>query len=220
VTTAVDPRQRILQATVQLLGTRNPELLRAVDVAAAAEADEATINALFDTWESLLAAAEGERFLGQQAKALAAFAHDVRTCRSRRDFAAVIERHLSAAFTPARAPVRAARMRVLGQCCDKAVLAASVAQAHRIATTLVGDAFRVAQTRGWISAGVDPEVLAAWTLGQVTSRFLMEFDTTRSAEQLAQWDRIAIDAVLQATGNLRPTATRATSRWRRSRVTS
>lgn len=95
-----------------------------------------------------------------------------------------------------------------------------MAQAHRIATTLVGDAFRVAQTRGWITPDVDPEVLAAWVLGQITSRFLMEFDTTRSAEQLAEWDRIAIDAVLHATGNLRPTATRATPRWRRSRLTS
>ena len=217
--TAVDPRQRILQATVQLLEARGSEQLRAVDVATAAELDETTVNALFDTWESLLAVAEGERFLRQQAEVVLAFTHEVRTCRSRGDFVAAIERHLSAAFTPERAPVRAARMRVLGQCCDKAMLAASVAQAHRIATTLVGDAFRVAQTRGWISAGVDPEVLAAWTLGHITSRFLMEFDTTRSAEQLDQWDRFTIDAVLQATGNPRPT-TRAASRWRRSRVTS
>lgn len=153
-----------------------------------------------------------ERFLHEQIEVIAAFARELRTCRTHDDLTALVERHLRAAFVPERAGVRADRIEVLGRCRTEPELATVVAAASREASQVLAEALEVARTRGWVRADANLQVVATWILGQVTSRVLMELDSLHTHDELDAWDQMCIDGVLAVLGCARPAGPRR-RRW-------
>lgn len=221
VATLDDTRSLIITTTVDLMehGTAVEPSLR--EVARAAEIDEATVLQTFSDWDAALDAAYGERFLQQQVLLIAGFARELRSCRSHLEFRAMIERHLRAAYAPERAPVRAARAaraEILGRCRTRPDLSAIVIGSSRQATGLLGDALRVAQTRGWVRHDLNTEVAAAWILGQVNGRLLLELDPARSHDERKAWDGVSVDAVLAVL--VEPSVLASPRRWWRRATTA
>ena len=210
-----DTRRLIVTTTIDLMErapTGEPSLH---DVARAVALDETDVLEAFTNWDSLLDAAYEERFLQQQLALITGFTHRLRTCRTRDEFVELVEQSLLGAYRADRAPGRAIRIEILGRCRVRPDLAATVAAANRRATGLLGEALQVAQTRGWVRRDLDGEVTAAWILGQVNGRFMMEMDRTRSLEDAEAWDRVSVEAVLAVLLEQTP-GRPARRRWRRT----
>jgi len=196
MTAQPDRRQHIVDTTIGLMDRAVPDDVSLHQVARAAHVDAVAVLREFDDWETLVGAAHEERFLQRQLALIAEFTHGLRTCRTPDEFVELVEHSLLDAYAADRAAGRAIRTEILGRCRVRPELASTVATANRRATGLLGDALHVAQTRGWVRPDLDTEVAAIWILGQVTGRYILEVDRTRSGETGPAWDRVSIEAVL------------------------
>jgi hypothetical protein len=100
---------------------------------------------------------------------------------------------------PQAVGVRSARVNVLGSAQTRPELARQLADAQRVANKALAEPLRFARDKGWVRKDVDLEILAAWVIGQINGRVLMEIDPI--ADDMKKWDDISIDAVLAMLGH-------------------
>lgn len=209
-------RVGVLRTTLQLMDAVDRVELLLDEVTRRTNLDHSSIDEMFGSWETLLDLAHGERFLQQQATYLHAFHHDVVRSRTQSEFIALVEQHLRATYASTRSPQRKARLDILSRCNTHPELASAVAQATKRGSRILGEAFSLAQTRGWVDRTLDTNMLGTWLMGHVYGRVLLELDDSYTPEQCEAWDRISIDAVLTALGRATPASvTRRSRRWGR-----
>jgi AcrR family transcriptional regulator len=196
----VDTRTRLLEAAIEIIDTKGEVGLRVRDIAAAAGVTEPSIYHFFGSREGLIIAAQAHRYVHGQVAAFRNFEQAVYTCRTKKQFVQIARQTLTAVYeNPQAVGVRSARVNVLGSAQTRPELARQLADAQRVANKALAEPLRFARDKGWVRKDVDLEILAAWVIGQINGRVLMEIDPI--ADDMKKWDDISIDAVLTMLGH-------------------
>jgi len=200
VSPSVDTRTRLLDAAVHLIETKGEVGLRVRDVASMAKVTEPSIYHFFGSREGLIVAAQALRYVQGQVKGLRAFEASVYACTSKKQFIELVRSALRDLYNdPQSADNRAVRINVLGSAQSRPELARQLADMQRVANRALAEPLGFARDKGWVRKGVDLEMLAAWIIGQINGRVLLEIDP--DAADTDSWDMISMDAVLAVMGH-------------------
>ena len=186
----------MLDAAVEVLTEQGERAIRVRDIAARAGVTEPSLYHFFGSREGLIADAQVHRFVLEQVPQLEAYRDAAVACRDAGQFLAVTRAAVAGVCEPWRKRLRFTRMNVLGSAESRPDLEQRLAIAQRPVTALAAEPLQFAQRHGWIRADLDCLVLAAWVLGQINGRLLIEIDPEWTDEQRAAWDRIAIDSLI------------------------
>jgi len=195
---ANDTRRRLLEETIAVLAAGGEQAVRIRDIARRAGVAEPSIYHFFGDRNGLIEAAQEVRYGRDQTDLFDVFDAAVSVCPSQEAFVEVVRRTLVAVFDPARAPKRMTRVSALGASEQRSALRARLAEQQWEANRRLGATFTVAQGRGFVAADRDPHAIAAWIVGMVTGRVLIELGDP--GFDPAGWDRIATTATLAALG--------------------
>lgn len=193
-----DTRSRLLEAAIAVITDRGEQAIKVRDIANSAEVTEPSVYHFFGSREGLIEAAQAERYSRDHEPTLKSFAEAVFECRTKRDFATVVRSHLEHAYEPTRRDVRAMRVNVLGSSHGRPDLEATLAEKQRIINQRLAQPLRFAQSRGWIRESLDVEIVAAWIVGQITSRRFIEIDPDLIESE--EWNDISIRAIYAILG--------------------
>lgn len=193
-----ETRTRLLEAAIAVIADGGEQAVKIRDIAQSADVTEPSVYHFFGSRDGLISAAQAERYARDQEPILFAFAKAVRECRTKRDFTSAVKSHLEQAFVPERSDVRAMRVNVLGSSQGRPDLERVLAAEQRRINKMLAEPFREAQAKGWIPATLDPEILAVWIIGQITSRRFIEIDPDLAPSR--EWNRLSIQALLAVLG--------------------
>ncbi len=189
---------RLLEAAIAVIAEHGEQAIKVRDIASSADVTEPSVYHFFGSRDGLIAAAQAERFSRDQEPILFAFVEAVRECRTKRDFTKTVRNHLEQAYDPARSDVRAMRVNVLGSSHGRPDLERRLADEQRKINRVLAEAFRHAQSKGWIETNLDVEIVSAWIVGQITSRRFIEIDPAQAHSPA--WDQMSIRAVFSVLG--------------------
>lgn len=192
-------RELLLEAAIEVIESEGEQAVKVRDIATRAGVTEPSLYHFFGDRNGLIEQAQAERFRRNQMDVLAGFAAAILECDSRDEFVELVRNAFTAAIAPERAHQRSTRVNVLGSTLGRPGLQELLAQQQRDVVKVVGDAMRVAQKLGYVRPDVDCHALTLWTIGMSQGRMLLEMDP--AVVDGDAWDRVAIDALLSATGN-------------------
>jgi len=192
-----DTRTRLLLAAVRVIETDGEVAIRIRDIAAEAGVREPSIYHFFGSREGLIEAAQAHRFAEGQRDLTRQFDARVRQCESRDEMVQVFREMLRIIFTR-RSAERSVRVNVLGSAQSRPHLIAQLAETQRVSGRMMADTLEFAQQRGWITSDLDPLAFAAWFVGQLTGRVLIEMDP--GFVNADHWDAVATRAVFSVLG--------------------
>lgn len=193
VTEESDTRQRIVDAVIGIITAGGESTLRMRDVAERVGIREPSIYHFFTNREQLIEAAQAECWRRDQTAMVALFSDMIGSARTRDEFVDTVATVLRRVFAPDRWAHRSTRIAVLGSAQSRPSLAAVIAESQQQVQEALAAVVRRAQDNGWVRGDLDAGMFAAWVLGMVNGRVLVEM--APEAADLAAWDRIAIDAV-------------------------
>ena len=196
---AGNTRERLLQATIDVIETHGERAVKVRDIATRADVTEPSIYHFFGDRDGLIEEALAVQFGQGQTEPMLLFTDSIQSCRSRKEFLDLIRSTLEATFDPAVAGRRFSRVNVLGSAQSRPKLAHYVAEQQQRVNHELGTAFRFAQSKGFMRANVDCDILAVWVIGMITGRLLIEIDPQLADSQ--EWNSVAIDAVMAAMGS-------------------
>ncbi len=200
VPSEADTRTRLLEAAVEIIEAKGEVGLRIRDIAAAAGVTEPSIYHFFGSREGLIVAAQAHRYVHGQITALREFEQAVYGCRTKKQFIEIVRQALTNVYsTPASVATRSTRINVLGSAQTRPELARQLGESQRLANKALAEPLRFARDKGWVRQDVDLTILAAWIIGQINGRVLMEIDPVE--EDMKKWNEISIDAVLAMFGH-------------------
>jgi AcrR family transcriptional regulator len=195
MTEPLGTRERLLDATVDIIDQHGEVGVRVRDIAAEASVAVTSVYHHFGDRNGLISAAQAARYQRSMTEGLPAFRAGVDSCASRSEFRALVIRSSIERFgVQDRASERLRRVNALGSALDRPELA------HRIATIQddfcdeLASILEVARARGWIRPDVDLRMLSAWYIGQITGRAFIELDGERPEH--AAWNAIAAEAMI------------------------
>jgi AcrR family transcriptional regulator len=174
------------------------DALRVRDVALRAGVTEPTLYHFFVNKESLIEAAQVERFNRGQIEVVAAFCDVASRCQSADEFFGVVLAIAEWVYQPARAAVRRRRFSAAGAAGERPALLLAVAASARESREILAKELHVAQRLGWVRHDVDAAALAAWLISQINSRFVIEI--SEDDETAAGWNRVSLEAILRVLG--------------------
>lgn len=193
VTEESDTRQRIVDTAIGIITIGGESTLRMRDVAERVGIREPSIYHFFANREQLIEAAQAECWRRDQTEMVALFADLIGSARTRDEFVDTVATVLRRVFAPDRWAHRSTRIAVLGSAQSRPSLAAVIAESQQQVQEALAAVVRRAQDNGWVRGDLDARMFAAWVLGMVNGRVLVEM--APDAADFAAWDRIAIDAV-------------------------
>ena len=144
--------------------------------------------------EGLIEAAQGCRYATSLRGIAGEWEAEFRGCRSQRQLRALFRRQVHQLGSPDHRGQRRAALDVVGSAHGRPQLSAAVAQAQRDAISTLAAALTVPQHKGWVRRDLDLEAFAAWYIGQLTNRALIELGTPIVDGDA--WNRVVTDAVL------------------------
>jgi len=206
-------RQRLLEAAVEVIDRQGESAVKIRDIAAKAGVTEPSIYHFFGSRNGLLEEAQAFRFGLGQTEPLQSFADNVGHCNTKTEFLNLVRSSLEGYFDPSAAARRFTRVNVLGSAQTRPELARHVALQQRRLNRTLGDALRIAQSRGYMRSNVDCDILAVWIVGTITGRLFIEIDSEVADSQ--EWNTLAIDAILAALGSPPRSLTKWNTRTRR-----
>jgi AcrR family transcriptional regulator len=192
-------RHRLIEAAITVIETEGEQAVKVRDIAARAGVTEPSLYHFFGDRNGLIEEAQAVRYGRDQMDVLSGFADAILACQSRQEFVDLVRSAFTNALQPTRAPQRFTRVNVLGSTQGRPNLQRRLADQQQETNKVVGDALRVAQRLGFIRPDLDCHVLAVWTVGLATGRVLIEIDPDLVDGDT--WNRLAVEALLAATGN-------------------
>lgn len=188
-----DTRTRLLRAAVAVINAEGEQALRVADIARQAGVTEPSLYHFFGSRDGLIEAAHIERYREGQVDIITGFTSEVYRCGTRDEFLRCVDALLAEVVSEKRREARSTRVSVLGSAQSRPSLARKLAAVQRQGTELIAEPFHHAQSQGWISPGLDCEMLAAWCIGMVTGRVFIEIDPELASSTV--WDEFAAVAV-------------------------
>ena len=182
-------RERLLKATATAIDKGGEGAVRIRDLTKSCNITAPSIYHFFGSREGLIDEAQAFRFSRGQLQLGEAFTSAVHTCKNKTQFVELAHRFLATMFSLDRRAVRNTRLNVLGNAVNRPDLSKELAQVQEESNKVVGEALRYAQSKGWVRDDFNCEMFAAWLVGIVNSRRLIEMNGIHPLAE--EWDVIA-----------------------------
>jgi AcrR family transcriptional regulator len=112
---------------------------------------------------------------------------------NREDYERALRKSMEWSYRPERHKDRAIRASVLGAAQTNPDLAVAINKINQRFLSSLADSLRLAQSKGWARADLDPMATAYWLHGQINGRVVAEMDP--GAVDFAAWDAISFEMV-------------------------
>jgi len=191
-------RERLLKATAAAIDKGGEGAVRIRDLTKSCNITAPSIYHFFGSREGLIDAAQAFRFSRGQLQLGDAFASAIHQCKNKTQFVELAHRFLATMFALDRRAVRNTRLNVLGNAVNRPDLSKELAQVQEESNVVVGEALRYAQSKGWVRDDFNTEMFAAWLVGMVNSRRLIEMNGNHPLGE--EWDVIAKRSICMTIG--------------------
>lgn len=189
-----DAKERLLARAVRVIEEQGEVALRVNDIAKDCDIAITSLYHYFGSRDGLIGAAQAHRYETLAGEDLAGFEVALQRCTSRDEFLELVRGSLGYFYAaPERVHARRARMEILGAAVHRPALAEAVARAQASFNDRLASVLKMPQERGWIRADVDLRAFAAFYLGLLSSRALIEIGET-GVDQGA-WNALATAAL-------------------------
>lgn len=169
----VGTRERLIEATIDLISQQGEAGLRVENVAAAAGVSKASVYHFFGDREGLVVAALAEEYRRLLARGTSRFDELLR-CETREEFVANLLEGLAIFVTPEGAAARRKRVQVLGSAVTRPALRAAIEEVQSDVTAEFAKFLAITQKLGWVERNFAPEVLAEWALSVILGRHIID----------------------------------------------
>jgi len=191
-------RERLLKATAAAIDKGGEGAVRIRDLTKSCNITAPSIYHFFGSREGLIDAAQAFRFSRGQRQLGDAFASAIHQCKNKTQFVELAHRFLATMFALDRRAVRNTRLNVLGNAVNRPDLSKELAQVQEESNVVVGEALLYAQSKGWVRDDFNTEMFAAWLVGMVNSRRLIEMNGNHPLGE--EWDVIAKRSICMTIG--------------------
>ena len=191
-------RERLLKATAAAIDKGGEGAVRIRDLTKSCNITAPSIYHFFGSREGLIDAAQAFRFSRGQRQLGDAFASAIHQCKNKTQFVELAHRFLATMFALDRRAVRNTRLNVLGNAVNRPDLSKKLAQVQEESNVVVGEALLYAQSKGWVRDDFNTEMFAAWLVGMVNSRRLIEMNGNHPLGE--EWDVIAKRSICMTIG--------------------
>jgi AcrR family transcriptional regulator len=198
VTDTNTTRERLLKATAAAIDKGGEGAVRIRDLTKSCNITAPSIYHFFGSREGLIDAAQAFRFSRGQLQIGDAFASAIHKCKNKTQFVELAHQFLTIIFSYERRAIRNLRLNVLGNAVNRPDLSKELAQVQDESDRIVGGALRYAQTKGWVRNDFNAEMFAAWLVGIVNSRRLIEMNGMHPLAD--EWDVIARRSICMTLG--------------------
>ena len=206
-------RERLLKATAAAIDKGGEGAVRIRDLTKSCNITAPSIYHFFGSREGLIDAAQAFRFSRGQRQLGDAFASAIHQCKNKTQFVELAHRFLATMFALDRRAVRNTRLNVLGNAVNRPDLSKELAQVQEESNVVVGEALLYAQSKGWVRDDFNTEMFAAWLVGMVNSRRLIEMNGNHPLGE--EWDVIAKRSICMTIGIPEPARKKSKSTKKR-----
>ena len=189
----LEMRIRILDEAVRIISSQGERSLRLRDVARGIGISEPTLYHYFDNRDSLVVAALAHRYRQELSATIDPFVPAVRTCTSKPEFVAILQKVYSDSFRPERTAIRMTRAEVVTSAFVRESLRDEIKSIMMESLAPSIEALQIARERGWLPSGIDVRAFALLNLSLISGRIFPEIQD--DPDLLANWDALAISAV-------------------------
>lgn len=187
--------QAILEAAMADLEERGEGSIRITKVLERSGAAYGSLYHHFGSRENLVKEAIVERYLRSVERGLATFAQAAAAVETKAELIALLEAELQRYATGPVAEQRRQRIAALGGAATRPDILAAIGAAQSRYFDAAGAAIERLRRRGLVDPELDTRAFAAWYLGVVLSRFLVDIDPAAGAA--AGWEAMTRAAVLE-----------------------
>lgn len=193
-----ETRQRLIEATIEVIATRGESAVRLVEIAEAAGIKQPSIYHFFPNREDLVVAAHRERHRRSVAEVVGRFESEFASATTADEFEEGAIRALKFALSDERSNARAVRLGLLAKALTNEALLREVNDAAYEGHTALAEILERAQKAGWVRGDVSPLTMAVWVRSLIFGRLIAEIDGTRF--DLDEWTRLAISSFSRTLG--------------------
>ena len=194
MTTELDTRSKLLNATIDAIASGGESSVRVSTVATAVGVREPSVYHFFKNREALVEAAQIERYRRSYAELMVPFDASALMSDTWEDFERAVRKILAAVYSPQRAEIRSIRMNVMGAAQTSQTIAAAVIDINHESAESLARVMVFGQDKGWVTKDLDAMALSYWGIGQLNGRVMAEMNS--SQVDLEAWDKVSIEAVL------------------------
>ena len=186
---ASETSANLREAAIRVIDERGEQAIRVHEIADKVGVDVTSIYHHFGNREGLIKAAQAERYVRSLRAELSVTSVMFASIETPGELRDALDRLLDEFFSPERAPVRLTRLNALGAAHGRERLLAAIADALGEIVDGLALLFGVFEQRGLIAEGLDLRAVAAWGLGMVFGRVLIELGP--SGIDYAAWNDVA-----------------------------
>ena len=176
----------MLNRTIAVIETDGEEGVRVVDIAKHVGVAVTTLFHLFGNRDSLIRAAQIERYVRGLATAIS---------KTKEDFRAVVIRMVRSEIAPINSAIRQSRQGVFGSAYGRRELTTALTESHNSMCLGLQVAFDRAKDNGWIDPTLDTLATAYWVLGLINSRVFIEAGSPQLDRRA--WDDLTLKSILR-----------------------
>ena len=185
----------MLNRTIAVIETDGEEGVRVVDIAKHGGVAVTTLFHLFGNRDSLIMAAQIERYVRGQASMIEEFDVDTAIARTKEDFRAVVIRMVRSETAPINSAIRQSRQGVFGSASRQSELMTAITSSHNSMCLGLQVALERAKENGWIEPTLDTLATAYWILGLINSRVFIEAGSPQLDRRA--WDDLTLKSILR-----------------------
>jgi AcrR family transcriptional regulator len=185
----------MLNRTIAVIETDGEEGVRVVDIAKHVGVAVTTLFHLFGNRDSLIMAAQIERYVRGQASMIEEFDVATAIARTKEDFRAVVIRMVRSETAPINSAIRQSRQGVFGSAYGQSELMTAITSSHNSMCLGLQVALERAKENGWIEPAIDTLATAYWILGLMNSRVFIEVGSPQVDRRA--WDDLTMKSILR-----------------------
>ena len=194
MSTELDTRAKLLNATIMAIDAGGEVSVRVSNVASAVGVREPSVYHFFKNREALVEAAQIERYRRSYSEMMVPFEAAALMADSWDDFERSVRKIFAAVYSPDRAQLRSIRKNVMGAAQSSPAIAAAVIEINHETAESLARVMTFGQEKGWVTKDLDAMALAYWGIGQINGRVMAEMNP--SQVDLEAWNKVSIEAVL------------------------
>ena len=194
MSTELDTRTKLLNATIEAISSGGEGSVRVSNVAFAVGVREPSVYHFFKNREALVEAAQIERYRRSYVELMVPFEAAALMSDSWEDFERSVRKIFAAVYSPDRAQLRSIRKNVMGAAQSSPAIAAAVIEINHETAESLARVMTFGQEKGWVTKDLDAMALAYWGIGQLNGRVMAEMNP--SQVDLDAWNKVSIEAVL------------------------
>lgn len=189
-----DTRDRLLAAAIAIIEAEGESAVRVDRVVQSAGFTRPVLYRYFADRDDLIVKAQAERYRRALAYGMDDLIGASQSVSTPEDFKTVLRLHLSSFASAEGIARRAMRIEVLGSSVSRPELRKAIIEVNRAHAAVLEGFITMAAERELVTRASEPSAIAAWIVGLILSRHLVEIDP--DAFDPAAWDAIT-DSVIR-----------------------